>query len=117
MNTLEHEISNLSGKDLAYWERNQLLLYLTNIFPSWLEKHPIEDIEWETNWRNIVFIKFPEGNFSWHIQDNEYKYFKHLPFIEGNSWDGKTREEKYFLLREKTVNIILAGKIPIERSI
>lgn len=85
----------LTGKDLAYWERNQLVLYLSKIFPSWLEKHPIEDIEWETEWRNIVFIQFPEGKYSWHIHDSEFEYFNYLSFKQGNSWDGSSTEEKY----------------------
>jgi len=103
----------LTGKDLAYWERNQLLLYLTNLFPAWIERHPSSDIEWENDWRNIIFIKFPEGFFSWHIHDFEYDYFKHLDFKEGNSWDGKSTDEKYLLLRERTVCKRLVGKIPL----
>lgn len=91
----------LDGKDLAYWERNQLVLYLTRIYPSWIEKHPSNDTKWENDWRNIIFINFPEGLFSWHIHDNEMKYFDHLTFREGDSWDGKTTKEKYEALRFK----------------
>lgn len=90
----------LTGKDLAYWERNQLVLYLTKLFPSWLERHPNEDVNWEHDWRNIVFIQFPEGLFSWHIHDFEFDYFNHLSFKEGNSWDGCTSEQKYNRLRK-----------------
>ncbi len=92
---------NLKGKDLAYWERNQLVLYLTKLFPSWLERHPIEDFEWEDDWRNIVFIDTPEGIFSWHIHDFEYEYFNHLNYREGNSWDGSSTEQKYNKLRTR----------------
>ncbi len=91
----------LSEKDLAYWERNQLISYLSKEFLSWLEKHPEEDEEWEVEWRNIVFIDFPEGLFSWHIHDSEMEYFSHLRFREGNSWDGSTTEKKYETLRNK----------------
>lgn len=92
-------MNNLKGKDLAYWERNQLVLYLSKIFPSWLEKHPEKDDNWEKDWRNIVFINFPEGKFSWHIHDTEICYFSHLKYKSGDSWDGSTSEEKYFILR------------------
>lgn len=88
---------------MAYWERNQLLRYITFLFPSWLETHPIEDKTWEDDWRHIVFVHFPEGKYSWHIHDDEMEFFVHLDIREGNSWDGSTTEEKYRILRnEKT---------------
>jgi hypothetical protein len=90
-----------SDKEQSYWERNQLVAYLSQTFESWLEKHPSEDKEWENDFRNIVFIHFHEGLFSWHIHDSEMKYFSHLRFREGNSWDGSTTEEKYDCLRNK----------------
>lgn len=92
-------IDCIAQKNQAYWERNQLVSYLSKIFPAWIEIHPSEDLEWENDWRNIVFINFPEGLFSWHIHDSEKKYFDHLEFKEGNSWDGSTKEEKYDRLR------------------
>ncbi len=98
----EDTINRLSEeKAVAYWERNQLIRYMGKIFPSWLELHPIEDETWEEEWRNIIFIEFPEGKFSWHIHDNELEYFRHLPFKEGNSWDGSTTKEKYEKLGKK----------------
>jgi len=96
----------LTGKDLAYWERNQLVLYLSKIFPSWKERHPDEDIEWENDYKNIIFIQFPEGLFSWHISDSELDYFKHLKFKVGNSWNGTTTQEKY-----QTMNKFRSKKI------
>ena len=92
---------DLEGKDLAYWERNQLVCYLSKCNPSWMEYHPEEDIEWDKDWRNIVFIHFPEGLFSWHIPKWEIPYFEHLNFKKGNSWNGETSEEKYNQLRNK----------------
>lgn len=85
----------LKGKDLAYWERNQLVRYLSKLFPSWLERHPSDDVEWEDDWRNIVFIQFPETLACWHIHDFEFDYFNHLEFHEGNSWDGSSLQMKY----------------------
>lgn len=88
------------GKDQAYWERNQLVLYLSRMFPSWLELHPVSDTDWEDDWRNIVCIEFPEGRYTWHIHDSEYhKYFRHLTYENGSCWDGSTTEEKYAVLR------------------
>jgi len=98
---MTENVVRLTGKDLAYWERNQLILYLSKIFPSWLERHPSEDTNWEDDWRNIVFIQFPEGTYSWHIHDFEFEYFKHLLFKKGNSWDGSSSEKKYEMLRKK----------------
>ena len=71
----------------------------TKIFPAWKERHPSEDLSWEDDWRNIIFIKFPEGLFSWHIHDFEYDYFNHLEFREGNSWDGLETMKKYEMMR------------------
>ncbi len=88
-------------KDKAYWERNQLVAYLSKMHESWVEKHPIEDEKWENDYRNIVFIKFPEGLFSWHFKDSDRIYFSHLKLMNGNSWDGSTRQEKYERLRDK----------------
>lgn len=88
-------------KNNAYWERNQLVAYLSKVFQSWREIHPIEDQDWEDDWRNIIFIEFPEGLYSWHIHDDDLKYFDHLFFREGNSWDGSTTEQKYKTLQNK----------------
>lgn len=92
---------SLEGKDLAYWERNQLVLYLSKMMDAWIEQHPIEDKTWENDWRNIIFIDFPQGLFSWHIHDSEIVYFKHLEKREGNSWKGESLIQKYDSLREK----------------
>lgn len=87
-------------KDLAYWERNQLVAHLSKIYPSWLEKHHEDDIAWGYEWRNIVFIETPGGQCSWHIHERELCYFQHLAFREGPSWDGHSREEKYERLQK-----------------
>ena len=96
------------AKDQAYWERNQLVVALSKLFPAWIGYHPAEDKEWEDDWRTIVYIKIPvektffdgrerplhDGQISWHIHDDDKKYFSHLdPGIE--EWDGHSTEEKY----------------------
>ena len=97
------------SKDNAYYERNQLVEALSKIYPAWLGWHREKD--WEDDWRNIVYIKIPtrepclkqvqggyEANFkrqlSWHIHEDDLKYFSHLK--DGlEKWDGHTTEEKY----------------------
>ena len=71
-----------SQKDQAYWERNQLVSYISKLYPAWLEKHPEHDTYWDSDWRNIVFIQFPNGLMCWHIHDSEIEYFEHLEFID-----------------------------------
>lgn len=97
------------SKDQAYWERNQLVLALSKLYPSWMELHPLEDKEWDKEWRHIIFINIKVWNgatlqqwnlpsteqISWHIHDSEVPYFSHLELKKGNSWDGHTTEEKY----------------------
>lgn len=100
------------SKDQAYWERNQLVKALSKVFKSWMELHPLEDTEWDKDWRHIVFIEVPteeieqkyiQGGFrvknksqlSWHIHDSDVDDFEHLELKKGNSWDGHTTEEKY----------------------
>jgi len=74
-----------------------------------MELHPLEDTEWDKDWRHIIFIEIPTfigstfqqhnlkntKQVSWHIHDSEVIYFSHLELKNGNSWDGHTSEEKY----------------------
>ena len=97
------------SKDQAYWERNQLILALSKLYPSWMELHPLEDENWDKDWRHIVIILITAFNgveiqgrklttpeqLTWHIHDSEVPYFSHLELKSGNSWDGHTTEEKY----------------------
>lgn len=91
----EREIELEKSKNFAYWERNQLVCFLSKLYPAWLEKHPKEDKSWDDDWRNIVFVQLPTGQASWHIHESEYNNFRHLPVREINSWDGHSTEEKY----------------------
>lgn len=84
----------VKAKDQAYWERNQLVVLLSKIFPAHLAKHPESDTNWENDWRTIVCIHFPSGQGSWHIHDSEVGFFSHLE-LKSNDWDGHTTEEKY----------------------
>lgn len=85
-------------KNQAYWERNQLVVALSKMFPSSLGRHEESDLGWERDWMNIVYVVVPidgqESQLSWHIHDSELPLFAHLsPF--DLKWDGHTTEEKY----------------------
>lgn len=96
-----------NDKEQAYYERNQLVSFLSKIYPSYLAKHvddkpssEFEDIKnssikWDDEWRNIVVVNSPEGQLSWHIHDKEVVFFNHLDYNYEYKWDGHTTEEKY----------------------
>jgi len=115
----EEKIKTLeSEKEQAYWERNQLVAFLSKQYPSHLTKHDINDTTWDRDWLNIVCIHVVKGitktpglkqvndtkfvkdetlhelQFTWHIHDNDLKYFHHLKFKKSH-YDGHTTEQKY----------------------
>lgn len=90
-------------KDVAYDERNRMVAVLTKLFPASLERHPEEDLEWEDDWRWVVYIDSPAGQLSWHIHDRQVPMFEHLPRFQGRKWDGHTTEDKYKRLAEMPV--------------
>lgn len=93
---LETQVHDLRArKDGAYKERNLLVAALSKLFPASLERHPEDDLEWEDDWRWVVFIQLPEGQATWHIHDSHLAFFDHLPRYEGRVWDEHTTEEKY----------------------
>jgi hypothetical protein len=88
-------LSRLKGKNLAYFERDQLVVLVSKLFPSYLCKHPEEDETWERDWMNIVNIELPTCKQArWHIHDDEVKYFSHLEYKD-IKWDGTTTARKY----------------------
>ena len=87
------------SKNNAYWERNQLVKFLTTVYPDWshMVRHPDSDKEWEDDWRWIVCIDHKYvGQMTWHIHDSDVPTFGHL-LVEPdvNHWDGHTTKEKY----------------------
>lgn len=82
-------------KNGAYLERNKLVAALSKFFPSWLERHPEEDVDWEDDWRWTVFVDGPTGQMTWHIHDSHLGLFDHLPRSVAHRWDGHSTEEKY----------------------
>ena len=95
-------------KNPAYGERNQLVLFLTKCYPSYLGRHAEEDKEWENDWKNIIYIESPAGQLSWHIHDSELPMFEHLPSFKGE-WDHHTSEEKYGRLRSLRPRLSVTG--------
>jgi len=105
-------------KDLAYWERNQLVAAFSKIYPSFLDKHDEKDKDWDPQWRTIVYVYIPAGEpqpykdthiqlddgkwyyqLSWHIHDSDIPHFDHLGYNHLRSWDGHATEQKYKRLR------------------
>lgn len=89
----------LDVKDGAYQERDQLVAALSKVFPASLERHPDTDIDWENDWRWIVFVDLPTGQATWHIHDSELSLFDHLKRDTRRKWDGHSTSEKYERLR------------------
>lgn len=92
-----------AAKDAAYAERNQCVAMMAKMarvlgLRAGLGKHEATDANWESEWRNIVFIELPAGQCSWHIHDRELPLFSFLPSYEG-TWDGHSYDEKYARMR------------------
>jgi hypothetical protein len=92
---LMNRISELEEqKNSAYTERNKLVAALSKLYPASLGKHDANDLSWDRDWLNIVFIHTPHGQLSWHLHDSDVPMFSHLePGTE--AWDGHTTDEKY----------------------
>lgn len=100
-------------KDQAYWERQQMVVALSHLWPSFLAKHPESDKEWQDDWRTIVVIILPEYGpaekyefatprysvpgmsksvrgvqITWHIHDFEIPLFDHLRYADGEERTG-----------------------------
>ncbi len=93
------DVSNTNaGADLAiehddgYRERNQLVAYLSRLYPSHMAEG--DDPAWP-----IVYIESPAGQLSWHIPAEDVPdLFPHLEWAPSR-WDGHSTEEKYRRLR------------------
>lgn len=98
---MEPTIKELQAQlDNAYWERNQLVLYLAARHPTILSQLYFDDRE-GSDWF-IVFIELPVGQVSWHFHKRELHYFDALPHVRRDNtytWDMHTTEEKYERMR------------------
>ena len=89
----------ISARNQAYKERNQLVAFISKIFPSALGRHDESDTKCDDEWRNIVFVYTTQGQCSWHIHDSELELFSHLQELDV-IWDGHTAEQKYDRLKK-----------------
>jgi hypothetical protein len=46
-----------------------------------------------TAWKNMVMLDLPTGQVSWHINEDEWSLFEHLPAYRGE-WDGHSKEQR-----------------------
>lgn len=99
---LQKKLEDLAHeRDEVYIERNNLVCFLSKIFPSYRGIHE-KDPKWDKAWINIIYIETPQGQLSWHIHSSLLPMFSHLELREGNNWDGHTTEEKYRRLSRLT---------------
>lgn len=123
-------------KNTAYKERNQLVALVaafvrdraskmgSDHWDAWLGKHQdisdpreTEDNPWDPEWMNVVYIKTPAGQLSWHLHDSDVDLFEGLPSVDNDPfgkyltqpWDGHTTEEKYRRIRDLFVVFISAS--------
>lgn len=108
---LQNKIELLTAeKNQAYAERNRLVAALARMaldrapswdtYGAWLGRHPDTDAGWEKDWMNIVFVRLPTGQLTWHIHDSELPMFSFLSELKAPdggwpAYDGHTTEEKY----------------------
>lgn len=100
MTEAEQIASLTQQKDQAYQERDKCLVLMAKMAQELglnvgIGLHVDEPgQEWESDWRNILFIDLPAGQVSWHIHNSEAHWF----YFVGSyckPWDGHTTEEKY----------------------
>ena len=92
----------IESKNLAYSERNKMLLTLCRIslqkgLTVAIGEHEGED--WEDEWRKVIYIVLPTGQVSFHIHESEIEVFSFLPKYFGG-WDGHTTDRKWERLSE-----------------
>lgn len=84
--------------DKVYLERDQLVAFLSSVYPS----HLALATDAEDGWMYTVCVHSPEGQMAWHIPDHEVEsLFGHLD-VELNDWDDHTTAEKYLRLEALT---------------
>lgn len=100
LSALQVEFAQLTAtKDGAYHERNQVVAFLSKLFPASLERHTGNQ-DWDPDWLWVVMIDLPGFQVSWHIKSDELDLFSHLPREAGRVWDGHTTEQKYARMAE-----------------
>jgi hypothetical protein len=80
--------------DSVYRERNRLVAFLAQIYPSVLWQ---EDAEW-----SVVYVRTLAGQMSWHIGTADLDLFQGIGWVIENPWDGHDTDEKYRRLQKLT---------------
>lgn len=83
-------------RDFAFEQRDDLLVYLSRLYPSHLCLS--KNYEKLNSWKWVVSIHLPEGDLMWHIADGELFKFRHLE-TKDNDWDGTDAEKRSERLR------------------
>lgn len=86
--------------DKAYAERNKVVAALANVsvklrLPVLIGTHEmVEGEPWDEEWKNVLYIKTPAGQISWHFHKSEMHLIEHHVHTEVK-FDGHTTEQKY----------------------
>jgi hypothetical protein len=86
-------------RDSAYTERNHLVAVLAKLYPALRSKTEIDG--WDPAWQNIVYIRLPTGQVSYHFHDSDLALFAHVkegPVI----WDGHQKQDVHNRLNALT---------------
>lgn len=79
--------------DKAYSER-AIVIKLLVVLASRLNYDygwGIDDNEdWDLEWRKVMYVQLPEGQYSWHIAPADQSLFSEIKDFSGK-WDGTTR--------------------------
>jgi hypothetical protein len=84
----------LSAADFAYRERNRLVAFLAQVYPSVLWQ---EDADWA-----VVYITTTAGQLSWHIGKADLDLFQGIGWVIECPWDRHDHDEKYRRLQALT---------------
>lgn len=93
----------------AFWERNQLVAFLSKLFPSYLLEHT-EGSYLQKGWKHYILIQTPAGQISFHLDEADLPYFRHSFVLKDESivaWDGHSTEEKFARIQKLDLDLIL----------
>jgi hypothetical protein len=83
----------------VYKERNMCVSLIARLSSALglevgVKAHEGQPHEWDAEWQNVLFVKLPSGQVSWHLRESDLKFFKGIPdFTE--LWDFHDTETKY----------------------
>jgi hypothetical protein len=99
----------------AYAERDMLLALLAKMatvlgYESWLAP-PVETPE--PGWSIVLFIRLPNGQVSFHLQDSELAWFAGVSRVQIEPWDRHTTVEKF----ERVLTCVPGNELLIDRVV